>query len=850
MVVIRPRVLRFALVGVILIGCAGVVFPASHTASAFTDVHNGSAEFAMAGGPGGGGNLPNNAVAYDDVDGDLEYDDGEPTYKESDLRNFDNESVDLVIPNSDDTISRNGNNGISIRAGSITSRAEITTDRGDLTLEATEGTVDVESSRVAVDSGSGALSVTASDGITATDASLSTQDGNLLVDAGSDAVVLGATVNVAGGGTLDIQTNGELTGDDAGISSTTGRLTITSGSQATLDGASINTSEGYTPLAITASSISGTNADFETASGAMNLEATAGTIDVDDATLRISQNGRNVDLSATQDVSAAAATLTTQDGDVVIEADGVTTLDDATVTVNEDNGASRVTSGEILANGASVTTVRSDVDWSTTDGQLALGNADVTVSDQNGNIELASAGDLTTSGSTLGVNRGGLTLDSGGQATLTDARVDIEEGSQSATVSAGSVVAENVHVTTSRGGIDWTASNAGIDADGGNFTVRDQNGGVQLEAEQEIALADGVLDVRAGTQPVNVTAGSLDADNLSAFTVDGDVELQATDGGMSMIGGNVTVREKNGGISLAASKEAVLDDSLLNVRGGYEPATVSAESVTAGNSTVLTANGDIGMSATDGDIDIKGGNMTVREDGGAITVDATGLATLDDSVMDIRSGYEPATVSAASVRGIDTSILTGSGEIAVTATDEGIDLHDGNVTVRAGNDGIDIDAPGPTDLSNAVLTTAAESIEVSSAQTVSLDASRIDIRNSYSNVNVTGATLTANDSNVDTASGSIELNAIANGGGSLSANDATLNVNQDSGTISLASRGDMSLNSSLLQTAEGNSLADLGDASSTLFVYDTNIEGGDGNVTYSPSGVEVRPNRDDVLDGS
>nr|WP_206039268.1 hypothetical protein [Halomicrobium mukohataei] len=67
--------------------------------------------------PGGGGGRPSDRPAFDDADGDGEYDEGEETYSVQDLENFENRSVDLVISDAG-TVNTNGKQ-MSIKANKV-----------------------------------------------------------------------------------------------------------------------------------------------------------------------------------------------------------------------------------------------------------------------------------------------------------------------------------------------------------------------------------------------------------------------------------------------------------------------------------------------------------------------------------------------------------------------------------------------------------------------------------------------------------------------------------------------------------------------------------------------------------
>ncbi|WP_129597561.1 type IV pilin N-terminal domain-containing protein [Methanohalophilus profundi] len=104
-----------------------------HTASslviydAYGSIGDSGADDGGNGGDDGGGDpLPDGDVAYDDANGNGQYDNGETTYEEDDLISFSNTSVDLVIET--EYINQEGTD-INIEANSIKLGANITTDK-------------------------------------------------------------------------------------------------------------------------------------------------------------------------------------------------------------------------------------------------------------------------------------------------------------------------------------------------------------------------------------------------------------------------------------------------------------------------------------------------------------------------------------------------------------------------------------------------------------------------------------------------------------------------------------------------------------------------------------------------
>ena len=79
--------------------------------------------------------------AYDDANGNGQWDQGETTYTESDLYSFDDSSANLVVPSDVGTVNNSGS--IDITAGSLTAETSFQSDSGSVSLSATDGDADL-----------------------------------------------------------------------------------------------------------------------------------------------------------------------------------------------------------------------------------------------------------------------------------------------------------------------------------------------------------------------------------------------------------------------------------------------------------------------------------------------------------------------------------------------------------------------------------------------------------------------------------------------------------------------------------------------------------------------------------
>jgi len=133
--------------------------------------------------------LPSDAVAYDDLNKNREYDSGETTYKDSEFdgggRDFSGDDVDLVIARD---VTRSDGNGLSIKADSIKVDSGVTvrSDNGDVELIAGDGEIGVEDANI--EGNNLDLKATNNSGkgnIRATDARLEASGSNVQVTANS-----------------------------------------------------------------------------------------------------------------------------------------------------------------------------------------------------------------------------------------------------------------------------------------------------------------------------------------------------------------------------------------------------------------------------------------------------------------------------------------------------------------------------------------------------------------------------------------------------------------------------------------------------------------------------------------
>ena len=130
------------IVGLLLAGAGFLAGPT--TVGLFTDSETTEGSIQAA---GSFATTPPNACAYDDVNGDGIWNQGEPTYDETELYSFDDRSVSLVIPKDCGPIENSGD--IDISAGSVSAETDLVANGlGSLSISATDGAIDLQNQQL------------------------------------------------------------------------------------------------------------------------------------------------------------------------------------------------------------------------------------------------------------------------------------------------------------------------------------------------------------------------------------------------------------------------------------------------------------------------------------------------------------------------------------------------------------------------------------------------------------------------------------------------------------------------------------------------------------------------------
>ena len=276
-------------------------------------------------------------------------------------------------------------------------------------------------------------------------------------------------------------------------------------------------------------------------------------------------------------LNANSINLQAANGDIGKADDGIRILENGAV-IN-----AKAENGSVYLQGAGTKDAGLVVDSITATGNAKLNlDGDVNFGNDTGNGSISAGVDVTVNGNNVNLNAG--TVTAGGASNIT----------------AG----KDVNVTT--GSI--TSSGAG------NITA---GGDVNLSAGT--VTAGGVSDINAGND-VNVTTGSITSSGAGNITAGGDVNLSAgtvTAGGVSDINAGNDVKVTTGSIT-----------------------STDAGNITAGNnvnlnSSTLAAGADSVITATNGNIALGSGSITVNGANNKLKLDANGSVMQDEAAKGI-----------------------------------------------------------------------------------------------------------------------------------------------------------------------------------------------------------------------
>ncbi|WP_435128031.1 Ig-like domain-containing protein [Halobaculum sp. D14] len=261
-------------------------------------------------GGDGGEPLPSGAVAFNDANENGVYDDGETTYTDSDLQDFQNTNVDLVVER-DVTA-----NGFDIQAASITveSGATMTVqDYGATTLQAENGAVRVAGTIDTTDA-TGAQVTLNGDSVDVSGGTIRSAASISVTASAGEVSLDGATIDNTGGNgrSFDVTATGTVSAEDAEIT-VTGLLRLgANGGPLDASGAELDVSSGSNADLdlISNGDMTLTNAELvgdQYSSFDAELSTSSATLSVDGAVIRRGNGNAKVLVYSPDDITVSGS---------------------------------------------------------------------------------------------------------------------------------------------------------------------------------------------------------------------------------------------------------------------------------------------------------------------------------------------------------------------------------------------------------------------------------------------------------------------------------------------------------------------------------------------------------------
>ncbi|MBD3647488.1 MAG: S-layer family protein, partial [Pseudomonadales bacterium] len=514
------------------------------------------------------------------------------------------------------------------------------------------------------------------------------------------ALTLDATGGVIAAGAANLAAAGNLTVNDA-IAASGGTLTInSSGGAVVLNGAVSSNGQlvdidGQT--GVTTSTIDSTGTGDGANAGSVNINVNG----IGDASLgAITATGNDSATDATAAGAGGTVNIATADGNVTtagIDTSGGDFTADLGATTNNGGNAGGITIDASTGNDDSVTINGQLVSsaGATSDADSAAGTgAAIQVLAQDGvavnanvtagtNVSIdGDADNADDTGSDNIAIGGGVTLSASGALSL-DATTGGISGAGATTLSAGGTVTINDAMTNTSGGLSITADdvalNAMVNATGQTVTVTDADGTGILIGNVTSPLLGGVNLSNAELDSITATNLTLvSADTIYINTVTDPVNISGT----VTVDAGVDVRVQGGASTFSSGLDLQADDRVdisQNLSGGSVTLLGDADNDGVDVSDDVFFAGGVTVTATAGTITASANGNTMLT-GGALTLNATGGVTLNDSLT-VGSGASTGTIT------IDAdSDNTGGGTFVLSGTMSSAGgTTDGNISITADN---------------------------------------------------------------------------------------------------------------------------------------------------------------------
>jgi len=338
-----------------------------------TPAQNGNARI---GGDSDSGNENGNGpvvkdpgTAFDDANDNNRLDDGETTYEVSELYTFNNNSVNLVIPEGVGSVEQGSQ--VNIRANSIVSEVDIKSTNNQVVLTATGGSLTAASSTISARNN---VNMRSSGDVSLDNSMIESQNTQVTINTDNGEVsASGTTINARNN--VNLRSTEGVSVDNAVIDSQNTQVTIVTDGELTATDSQITARNNIVLRSTTASDISIDNADIESKQSQVTID-TLGELSAINSMIT---SRSNIYLQSTGDMSLTGATIDSEQGQLTIETDS-----------------------ELTAAGSSIST-RSNIVLRST-GDMYLDNADI--DSQQGQINANLGGNfvLHINGTTVNDN--------------------------------------------------------------------------------------------------------------------------------------------------------------------------------------------------------------------------------------------------------------------------------------------------------------------------------------------------------------------------------------------------------------------------------------------------------------
>lgn len=533
---------------------------------------------------------------------------------------------------------------LTVRGGSITARSGVNVQLGALNVSGNAlgagGTINISSNsaNTLVLGGAGANSVTS---MNAAGGSTSGNGGAILAsNAGTGGVNIAASVNVAAtegnGGTISLlASNGDLslTGTSTlNASGGTTSATARSGGSITLLGNNVTGTGNISLLANGVSGGTGGNISVTSGIGDLSIGTAAGQIQAQAVGTNgsisfVSNNGGDITVSATGNLTASTVNLQTTGGALVINGavSGATAVNLLVTGTNTITGTSTISGGVLgITAGTASTTLNTNVT------SLLLAT--------NGNVNITETNDLNLLAGTVGA--GSLNINVTGDDITVSGNVTANGGITFTTSGAGTVSGAGTLISSGQLSVAGGNGAVNLNTNVNSFTAA-TTGSIVVNETSGITLNNIVassLNVTAGNGIAHGT-GIIDADTINFAALGGD------------IGASTDFIQINNGANPVALTASATGNIFINIQGS---GTLNL-GLTTGNDITLTSLAPITTTAdvtAAGDLNITtnvltnpndltaGGSITIQsQPGSGLTINGGAGGTMNASDIDITATF-------------------------------------------------------------------------------------------------------------------------------------------------------------------------------------------------------------------